>query len=95
VGQAVASSLDRWSLRPTSWTITAIANHLGRDRKTVRACLNGDRIAGERRSRVPDPFEPFAAYGAERVKEDPHLWATALFDEVVDLDLTLSYPPFT
>jgi transposase len=87
--------VDAHALRKQGWSITAIANHLGRDRKTVRAYLNGDRVAGERRSSVPDPFEAFEPYCTERLKEDPHLWATALFDEVVDLGLTLSYPSFT
>ena len=31
------------------------------------------------------PFDRFAAYCTERLGEDPHLWAGALFDEVVEL----------
>jgi hypothetical protein len=42
-----------------------------------------------------DPFGPFAAYCAARLAEDPHLWATALFDEVTGLGYGRSYPTFT
>lgn len=44
---------------------------------------------------MPVLFEPFAAYCAARLAEDPHLWAAALFDAVVELGMTLSYPSFT
>ena len=42
-----------------------------------------------------DPFGPFAAYCAARLAEDPHLWATTLFDEVTELGYDRSYPTFT
>ncbi|SDZ58897.1 hypothetical protein SAMN05216215_11192 [Saccharopolyspora shandongensis] len=67
------------------WTISAIARHLGRDRKTIRAYLSGDRQAGVRARTSPDPFEPFAIYCTARLAEDPHLWATTLFDELLEL----------
>jgi predicted transcriptional regulator len=35
------------ALRARGWSVSAIARHLGRDRKTVRAYLNGERVAGE------------------------------------------------
>ena len=35
------------------WTISAIARHLGRDRKTVRAYLSGKRTPGVRRRSTP------------------------------------------
>ncbi len=87
--------IDAHALRKQGWTISAIARHLGRDRKTVRAYLTGDRVAGERVSSAPDVFEPYAAYCAARLTEDPHLWASALFDEVVALGFALSYSSFT
>lgn len=34
-------------------------------------------------------------YAAARLAEDPHLWATALFDEVRRLGYDRSYPSFT
>ncbi|MHB1210295.1 MAG: terminase gpP N-terminus-related DNA-binding protein, partial [Acidimicrobiales bacterium] len=30
------------ALKERGWSITAIATHLGRDRKTIRAYLNGE-----------------------------------------------------
>jgi Putative ATPase subunit of terminase (gpP-like) len=73
------------ALRRQGWTISAIARHLGRDRKTIRAYLRGERTAGVRIRRAPDPFEPFADYCRLRLEADPHLWATTLFDEVGEL----------
>ena len=87
--------IDAHALRRQGWTISAIARHLGRDRKTIRACLLGDREAGLRACPAADPFGPFAAYCAARLTEDPHLWATALFDEVTALGYDRSYPTFT
>jgi len=37
---------------------------------------------------------PFAQYLAARFADDPHLWATALYDEVVPLAYGLSYVSF-
>lgn len=42
----------------------------------------------------PDPLEPFVSYLAARFADDPHLWLTALFDEVVRLGYRRSYPSF-
>ena len=71
-------------------TITAIANHVGRDRKTVRDYLNGKREPGVRK-RAEDPFAPFVDYVTARLVEDPHLWAITLFDELEALGFTASY----
>ena len=35
--------IDAHALFKQGWTISAIARHLGRDRKTIRAHLRGDR----------------------------------------------------
>jgi transposase len=88
-------AVDAHALRRQGWTITAIARHLGHDRKTIRAYLAGGRVAGQRVSSEPDPFEPFAAYCVQRLTDDPHVWATTLFDEVVGLGFDRSYPSFT
>ena len=72
------------ALKERGWSITAIANHLGRDRKTIRAYLNGERVPGVRRS-APDPLEPFVPYLRQRFVDDPHVWASALHDEVTRL----------
>ena len=76
------------------WSISAIARHLDRDPKTVRAYVRGERVAGVRRSSVPDPMAPFVASVKARFVDDPHVWATALFDEVVALGDGCSYPSF-
>jgi transposase len=87
--------IDAHALRRQGWTISAIARHLGRDRKTIRAYLDGGRVAGVRNRAEEDPFEPYVDYVRERLKEDPHLWAVTLFDEVVGLGYDRSYPTFT
>jgi len=87
--------IDVHALRRQGWTITAIARHLGRDRKTIRAYLAGNREAGVRARTVPGPFEVFAPYCAQRLSDDPHLWGSALFDELVDLGYDGSYPTMT
>jgi len=76
------------------WSISAIARHLECDRKTVRSYLNGEREPGVRRSSAPDRLAPFAGYVRARFIDDPHLWASALFDEVVVLGYGCSYPSF-
>ncbi len=80
------------ALRRRGWSISAIARHLGRDRKTVRAYLSGERMPGERVPGESDPFEPFEAYVRQRLSDDPHVWASALFDEVAALGYAQSYP---
>ncbi|TWH51561.1 helix-turn-helix protein, partial [Rhodococcus rhodochrous J38] len=50
------------ALRKRGWTISAIARHTGRDRKTIRAYLNNERTPGVRKRTEPDPFEPFVDY---------------------------------
>ena len=82
------------ALKERGWSITAIANHLGRDRKTIRAYLNGERVPGVRACSAPDPLQPFVPYLQQRLLDDPHVWASALFDEVVALGYSLSYPSF-
>ena len=73
------------ALRKRGWSMWAIARHLGRDRKTVRAHLSGERVPGQRVAAEPDPFEVVEAYVRQRLAEDPHLWATVLFDEAKSL----------
>jgi transposase len=87
--------MEATALRAQGWSISAIARHLGRDRKTVRKYLDGSRVPGVRRRAEPDPFEPFVPYLRERLREDPHVWASALYDEVSALGFTLSYQSFT
>jgi len=88
------NDIDVHALHRQGWTISAIARHLGRDRKTIRAYLGG-REAGVRLRGEADPFEAFAAYCGQRLRDDPHLWATTLFDELLELGYERSYPTMT
>jgi transposase len=82
-------------LRQQGWSISAIARHLGRDRKTVRAYLNGQRAPGQRVRSQPDQFAPFLDYCRLRLADDPHLWATTLYDEITELGYRGGYSSFT
>ena len=88
-------AVEAHALHQQGWKISAIAKHLGRDRKTVRDYLTGKRVPGERARLLPDVFAPYAGYCQTRLVDDPHLWATALFDEVVALGYPGAYPSFT
>jgi transposase len=79
--------LEAEALFKRGWTISAIARHTGRDRKTIRAYLSGERTPGVRERSIPEVFEPFAGYVSQRLVDDRHVWATTLFDEVVELGL--------
>jgi transposase len=82
------------ALQERGWSISAIARHLERDRKTVRSYLNGDRQPGTRVTAVADPLADFEGYIRARFGDDPHLWATSLFVEVAALGYERSYPSF-
>lgn len=71
------------SLRKRGWTISAIARHVGHDRKTVRSYLSGEREPGVRAKHEPDPFDRFEPYVRQRLADDRHVWATTLLGEVV------------
>ena len=82
------------ALRAQGWSISAIARHLGLDRKTVRAYVAGEREAGVRASSGVDPFDAVADYVRQRLAEDPHVRATVLFAEAQKLGYGASYPTF-
>ncbi len=83
------------ALAKRGWTISEIARHTGRDRKTVRAYLDGDQQPDVRAAVEPDPFDRIEAYVRQRLVDDHGVWATVLFDEVQDLGYGRSYPTFT
>ena len=83
--------VDAHKLHKKGWTISAIARHLGHDRKTIRAYLTGERVAGERARSSDDPFDKFVDYVCARLVEDPHLWATTLCDELETLGIEVAY----
>ncbi len=74
------------ALSKQGWSLSAIARHVGRDRKTVRGYLSGEREPGVRAKPGPDPFDRFEPYVRQRLVDDPHVWATVLFGEVADTD---------
>lgn len=81
-------------LRRQGWSTARIAERLGRDRKTVRSYLAGNRIPG---SRPParDESLRFLPYCRQRLAEDPHLPAAVLFGEVAALGYPGAYSTFT
>jgi transposase len=82
---SVGEDVEADALFKRGWTVSAIARHLGRDRKTVRSYLSGKRSLGARQSDKPDPLDDYRAYVAARFVDDPHLWASALLGVVVVL----------
>jgi transposase len=91
------NDVDAHALKRQGWTVSAIARHLGHDRKTIRAYLSGERVAGVRApaASAADPLEAFVDYLRQRLADDPHVWAVVLFDETVALGFDRSYPTFT
>ena len=61
--------VEAHALRRQGWSISAIARHVGVDRKTVRAYLNGERTPGVRAPAGPDQFGPFVEYCRLRLGE--------------------------
>ncbi|SHU72593.1 transposase [Mycobacteroides abscessus subsp. abscessus] len=92
---SLEGDVEAHALREQGWSISAIARHLGVDRRTVRAYLSGQRIPGQRRRSGPSLIEPFIEYCRIRLADDPHLWASTLFDELVEMGFTGSYPSLT
>jgi transcriptional regulator with XRE-family HTH domain len=92
---SLEDDVEAYALRKQGWTISAIARHLGRTRSTIRAYLAGGRAPGQRQRSAPDAFAAFAPYVGARLGEDPHVWASALYDEVQRLGYARSYPRFT
>ena len=52
------------ALRKRGWSISAIARHVGRDRKTVRAHLSGERVPG--RGKPPTPSDTYGLVEPKR-----------------------------
>ena len=79
------------ALHGRGWTVSAIARHTGRDRKTVKAYLAGQ---AKRRRRAPSVLEPYRDYLVARFVDDPHVFGTVLFREVGGLGFDRSYSTF-
>lgn len=76
------------ALAKHGWSISAIARHTGRDRKTIRAYLNGKK---PKRKRPPSCLEPYRDYLVARFADDHHVLATTLHRELADLGFERSY----
>ena len=50
---SVGEDVEADALFKRGWSVSAIARHLGRDRKTVRSYLSGERTPGVRRRPIP------------------------------------------
>ncbi|MET3768619.1 transposase [Marisediminicola sp. UYEF4] len=87
--------MDIHALKRQGMTISEIARRTDHDRKTIRAYLAGERTPGVRQRAAPDPFDAFIDYVTARLKEDPHLWAATLLDELVPLGFEGSYQTLT
>jgi transposase len=79
------------ALARRGWSVSAIARHTGRDRKTVSKYLAGP---GEPRERAPSCLEPFREYLVARLLEDVHVDGTVLYREVAGLGFDRSYVTF-
>jgi transposase len=83
------------ALHQRGWSISAIARHTGRNRRTIRNYVNGVTTPGVRKPVDEDAFAPFVDYVRARLREDPHLWARTLCDELEELGFALSYQSLT
>jgi transposase len=79
------------ALARRGWSVSAIARHTGRDRKTVRRYLAGPQPS---REPVASCVEPFREYLVARFGEDAHVDGTVLHREVVELGFDRSYVTF-
>jgi transposase len=80
------------ALRGRGWSVSAIARHTGRDRKTVRAYLAGQ---AKLRGRTASVLEPYRCYLQARFADDPHVLGTVLFRELGELGFDRSYQTLT
>jgi hypothetical protein len=63
--------VDAHALRRQGWTISAIARHLGHDRKTIRSYLVGGRVAGERAAGCDHLIWPHFGRLSSRISAPP------------------------
>lgn len=77
------------ALARRGWSVSAIARHTGRDRKTISKYLAGN---GPTRESAPSCLEPYRAYVEARFVDDAHVFASVLFEELVALGFDRSYP---
>jgi transposase len=76
------------ALAARGWSVSAIARHTDRDRKTIRKYLHGPRTGRE-----PEPscLEPYRAYIAARFDDDPHLLGSVVHRELAAAGFERAY----
>lgn len=79
------------ALARRGWSVSAIARHTGRDRKTVRKYLAGPVV---QREPPASCLEPLRGYLVARFVDDAHVDGTVLYREVVELGFDRSYVTF-
>jgi transposase len=79
------------ALARRGWSVSAIARHTGRDRKTVRKYLKG---AGPSREPAASCLEPLREYLVARFVDDAHVDGTVVYREAVGLGFERSYVTF-
>src|SRR5674536_314463 len=78
------TTVEAQALYARGWTKSAIARHLGTNRRTVREYLKGQRVRSE-----PEVFAPFAEYARRRLDPAPAclLYTSDAADEEDSVDL--------
>lgn len=79
------------ALARRGWSVSAIARHTGRDRKTIRKYLGEPAASPEL---APSCVEPFREYLTARFADDAHVDGTVLYREVLGLGFERSYVTF-
>src|SRR6266511_1272390 len=79
------------NLHERGWSVSAIARHLGKDRKTVRRYLANPNTQPDVRKPAGRLLDRYAAYVAARLEDNPHLAGTVLDRELGELGFAGSY----
>jgi transposase len=79
------------NLYERGWSVSAIARHLGKDRKTVRRYLTDPDARPGVRKPTGRLLDPYAAYVQARLEDNPHLAGTVLDRELGELGFAGSY----
>jgi transposase len=79
------------NLHERGWSVSAIARHLGKDRKTVRRYLADPDARPGVRKPTGKLIDPYAAYVEARLEDNPHLTGTILDRELGELGFAGSY----
>jgi transposase len=79
------------NLRERGWSVSAIARHLGKDRKTVRRYLTDPDARPGVRKPSGKLIDPYVAYVEARLEDNPHVAGTVLDRELGELGFAGSY----